>query len=108
MPRGYRGPRRRKGSREFRPPRAPEKKWEPRLNAHAQAFGEIAPRIPEYQRQTILIDLAKLMRTPGAEDFLHKQKSRAAGVFVRDVARLFPKNMKLAEEYLFLLRQFFN
>lgn len=108
MPRGYRGPRRRKGSREFRPPRAPEKKWEPRLTAHSLAFGSIIERIPAYERARIMNELSSLMRTAGADDYVHRKKTTAAGVFARKVLHLFPKNIKLGEDYLLLLHQYFS
>ncbi len=84
-----------------------EKKWEPRLTAHSLALGGILERIPAHERVRLASELSRLMRTPGAIDFLTRQKTSAAGVFVRDVVRLFPKKVRLAEEYLFLLPQYY-
>ena len=84
-----------------------EKKWVPRLTAHSLALGGILERIPSHERVRIMDELSRLMRTPGALDFLSRNKSDAAGVFVREVVRLFPKNVRLAEEYLFLLPQYY-
>lgn len=88
-------------------PRRVEKKWEPRLTAHALAFGGVSERIPTHERARMISELSRLIRTPGGLDFLTRTKSRGAGVFVREVVRLFSKKSRLAEEYLVWLQQYY-
>lgn len=107
QPKHLRTPRHRLPNRATARIRRVEKKWEPRLTAHSLAIGGILERIPSHDRVRLIGELSRLMRTPGALDFLTRQKSSTAGVFVRDVVRLFPKKSKLAEEYLFLLTQYY-
>ena len=87
--------------------RRAQKKWEPRLTAHAFAFGGIAERIPTHERARMISELSRLMRTSGAIDFLTGKKSTDASVFVRKVVQLFSRKSKLAEEYLVSLRQYY-
>lgn len=106
-PRHPRSPRSKLPSRIEKSKRKAEKKWEPRLTAHAFAFGMIAERIPTHERARMISELSRLMRTSGAIDFLTHKKSIDASVFVREVVRLFSRKNKLAEEYLVSLRQYY-
>ncbi|MBM3282346.1 MAG: hypothetical protein FJY86_03335 [Candidatus Diapherotrites archaeon] len=108
MPRGYRGPRRRKGSREYRPPRAPEKRWEPIISAHVLALSDVIESVPVSQREIVKTSLSSILSTIGCNDFVKKNRSKAATAFTRAVFKLFPNHPQLAEEYLHLLKQYFG